>query len=508
MKSSKKKTLLLLACISCLFCSCILHAPYKRPCLEIPETWRFEAPSGSTVANIRWWEQFDDEVLNQLILDSLEYNKDLLAATTRVAEFRAELGIVESQLYPQIAANWVQSRQRIPSSFAFGDTGAVAATTAAATATTMTPTTAQPKLSPYTNAYQFLFTLSYETDFWGLVQSRVESSEHQFFAQMEARRTVILGVVSSVASAYVELLKERYELEISIQTLKSRQESYRIALLRFEGGLTSEIEVKQAASEVDSAKVAVIRIEALIPMQENLISILVGRNPSDIPTGKPLIEWKELPEIPTGLPSEILQQRPDLMQAEQLIAAANADIGAARAAFFPNIALTGFYGNESLSLSNLFSGPLLTWQYALTALQPLFTGGRLVNNLELTEAHKQTLIYTYQNAVLNAFKEVEDALINHKKAKMLVDAQRDRVKVLEDYRHLARLEYDNGEKDYLNVLDAERQLFQAQLEFADAQGDVFTTLVEIYRALGGGWVIDADNITRCGIATALQTIPE
>lgn len=471
--------------------SCVLYRPYKRPCVEMAEEWRVESDDASTVANVRWWKQLEDPVLDGLIEDALENNNDLFIATARIAEFRARLGIVSSQLFPQVAADALFSRQRTSQNLP-GE--APTSTSSSAGGGGLLPDF--DIFPPLSNNYQVFLNAAYQLDLFGRLQSATDATAADLLGQVQARRTVILTVVSSVASAYIQLRQYDQQLKVSKQTLASRRESYLLAKLRFEEGLTSELEVKQAASEMDEAVLQVIQFETQIPQQENLISILVGHPPTAIDRGLAVDEWPLPFEIPTGLPADLLDQRPDLLQAEQQIVAANARIGEARALYFPDISLTGYFGYQSDELHNLFTNPSRAWQWAANLLQPIFTGGRISSTVDLTKALKQEAYYNYQQTILTALREVNDALIGHKNAKKALLAQYQRVHDLHDYLHLARLQYDNGLVDYLNVLDAERKLFEAQLDLAQSQALVFLTLVNLYKALGGGWVVDAENLMK------------
>lgn len=488
----------LTGCLSLILSSCVLHAPYRQPCMEMPQEWRTPSDDTSTTINARWWEKMEDPVLDALIVEALENNKDLFAALARIAEFRARLGVVRSQFYPQVNGAAMASRQRTPPALLGFGGGAAGGASSSASQQPVLPDLASllPTPSPYTNTYTVILEAAYELDLWGRIYSASEAALADLLGEVEARRTLILSIVSSVAEGYIQLRQYDQQLLISKHTMESRKQSYELAVLRFEGGLTSELEVKQAASEVDEAATEVIRLEVLIPLQENLISILVGHSPRDIERGLAIDQWPEPLQVPAGLPSDLLEQRPDILQAEQVLIAANARIGEARAQYFPNISLTGNYGSESLELHNLFTSPARTWQYAANLLQPIFTGGRISSTVDLAKAQKAFAYYNYQQTVLNAFKEVDDALVSHQKSKELVIVQRNSVAVLKDYLRLAQLQYDNGQTDYLSVLDAERKLFTAQLALAQAQADVFITLVSLYKALGGGWVIDAENLSK------------
>lgn len=475
--------------------SCVLYAPYKRPCVDMPEKWRVISDEDTpTVVNVRWWQQLGDAVLDELIQEALESNKILQLATARIAEFRARLGIVSSQLFPQINAQGSLSRQRTSQTLT-GEASPSSSSSAGAGGGILPTST---EFSPFGNDYRAVLNAAYELDLWGRLQSATDASAAELLGQIDARRTVILSLVSTVATSYIQLRQYDRQLAISQQTLISREESYRLAKLRFEEGLTSELEVMQAASERDEAAIQVIHFQSIISQQENLISILVGHPPAAIARGRAVDEWILLPAIPVGLPADVLEQRPDILQAEQQLVAANARIGEARALYFPNITLTGYYGYESGQLHQLFTDPSKAWQWAANLLQPIFTGGRISSAVDLAKAIKREAYYNYQQTILNALEEVNNALVMHQQSKIALQAEYDRVKDLKQYLKLAWLQYDNGLVDYLNVLDAERKLFTAQLDLVQVQAAVFITLVNIYKALGGGWVVDAENMMKEG----------
>lgn len=451
--------------------SCSLAPRYVEPSVDAPEEWRLEANLDSTVANIRWWEQLNDPVLDRLIQEALEYNNDIKIAIYNVRQFYANLEIVSSQLYPQIFGNGLATKTEIPLALTPGVTG----------------------IRRITDDFRLNVNMLFELDLWGKLRSESDAALAELYAQQEAQKSVVLAIVTGVANAYILLREFDRDLQISRDTLKSRQESFNLAVLRYEEGLTSELEVRQAESEVLNAAARMVDFELLIAKQENLISILVGHAPDYVERGLAIDQWSLPPEIPVGLPSELLLSRPDILQAEQNIRAANAEIGVARANFFPNITLTGFYGYESLELHNLISSLARTWQYGVILLQSIFRGGKLDGELDFAIAAKCQAYYEYEAVVLNAFKEVDNALVSHQTAREQREIQQKRVSVLKEYLSLATLQYDNGQTDYLNVLDAERNLFAAQLDFASAESDVFTTLIDIYKSVGGGWVIDANS---------------
>ena len=334
--------------------------------------------------------------------------------------------------------------------------------------------------------------------------NETEAAASIFVREIERRRAVILTLVSNLASAYVLLLQYDNQWEISKMTYKTRMESLKLSKLRFEVGLVSEIEVMQAESLAEEAEAEMKLYEELIPQQEDLICTLLGEYPKEVPRGLTLTKLYSPPCVPAGIPSDVLNNRPDILQAELDLIAANAEIGVARAAFFPSITLTGMYGAESTSLKNLFKNSAKTWNFGINLFQPIFTGWRLTYQLKEAEAIATEALHAYFQTILVAFKEVEDSLIGHTKSQEIVDIQTRRVAALEQYVKLAFLRYDNGQNDYLTVLDAERTLFRAQLDLVQAQGDVFLNLISIYKSLGGGWVIDADH---CGTSPISQWPP-
>ncbi len=468
MKHSLKLFLFLL-----LLGSCNFRPNYTRPCMEIPDQWRFDCNlDPKECANIRWWEQFQDPVLNELIQIALQNNQDLKVAVARVLEYYAKYRIVASQLLPEIDLETSYLRQELPNAINFSPI---------------------PPGTRYNSLYNVFTSLSYEIDVWGKIRNATAAALAEYFSQIEAKRTVILTLVSSVAAAYIQLRQFDMQSVISKLTYESRAEYLKLARLRYEGGLTSEMEVMQALSEVQSAEVAVKQFEERIALQEDLISVLIGSPPGSIPRGSTLSELTSLPCIPAGIPSDVLENRPDIRQAELLLIAANAEIGVARAAFFPTISLTALYGYESTSLRDLFKEIAQMWNYGLTAFQPLFTGGRLTYQLREAEAVTLEAIHAYQQTILTAFQEVEDALIAHQINQDIVIVQKKQVEALTEYLKLAFLRFENGQNDYLTVLDAERTLFRAQLDLAQSESNVFLSLIGIYKALGGGWVTESEN---------------
>lgn len=459
--------------------SCLLTATLVTGCIkpdyhaqyvDVPESWRLPADEASTLCNFRWWEQFNDPVLNELVWKSLQNNLDLKIAISRVIEYYARLGITDADLYPSVYGN--ANYYRTEFSIAFPQV--------------------LPDSKRIFNVYEATLNLNWELDFWGRIRSASEASYAELLSQMQARRAVVLTVVSSVANAYITLRGLDGQLEVSKLTLKSRQNSLELAKDRFQLGETSELEVAQAEAELEIAAIRLLEFERAIPIQENLLSVLIGENPHDIIRGRAINDFSYPPTIPAGIPSDLLIRRPDIVQAEDQLISVNARVAEARALFFPQINLTGIYGSESVLLSTFLKSPAQTWTYGISAVQTIFDAGRIWYQVEAVKALRDEALYHYRQTILTAFKEVDNALVNYRMYQKLVAEHITQVKVLQLYVHLATLRYQEGEVDYLNVLDAERSLFSAQLNLVQAQADNFNAVVELYSALGGGWVDDAD----------------
>ena len=464
------KKILAYTCIVALMASCTLHPDYERPAVETPEDWRTPL-SAENAIDISWWKQFGDPILDNLIEQSLLQNQDLKIAIARVDQFQAQLGIARSKYYPQISGGALGERQKIPSSV----------------------TALPPGVQPIYNIFGLLGNASYLVDLWGEVRSAVEDAYHQWLASIEARRTVVISVVTSVASTYFQLRQFDQQLLISKQTLQSRNDELYLAQVRFNLGLTSQIEVEQAISEVEDARVEVENFEIEIAETENLLSVFIGKASLSIPRGLALDQTPMIQSVPEYLPSELLNQRPDLRAAENKLIAANARIGVAKAKFFPQLSLSGALGAESIFLNNLFTYPSSLWEYGATLMQEIFTGWRITNDVRYTEAVQREALHQYVGAVLTAFKEVNNALTSHKIYLTQVETQRVRVESLERYLHLSDLRYKEGQIDYLTFLDAERQLFRAQLDYETTKSNSFQSLVQIYQSLGGPWSLAADE---------------
>jgi multidrug efflux system outer membrane protein len=456
------------ALLALLLGGCMMGPDYFRPAVETPPAWRLTEQNAKDLANTAWWEQFGDPVLNDLMATALRENKDLMIAAARIEEFAGNYGIVRSGLFPQVGAGYEASRQRntLP-----GDVNS----------------------STY-NAYQVALSASWEIDIWGRIRRQTEAARAQLLASEEGRRGVILSLVGSVAGSYINLRSLDRQLEIARETAKSRGASYEIFKLRFSGGVISLLELSQNKSQYDEALASIPPLEKAIVQQENGLSVLLGRNPGPIVRGK-TIDQLALPAIPAGLPSDLLERRPDLRRAEQNLVAANALIGAAKAAYFPRISLTGLFGFASLDLGNLFDSASKVWQYAAPISMPIFTAGGLAGQLQAAEATQQQALFGYQKAIQEAFREVNDELVSQDRTGAQLKAQKEQVQSLTQYSEIARLRYDNGYTSYIEVLDAERSLFNAQLQYTQTQQAQFQAMTNLYKAMGGGWVTEAEKMS-------------
>ncbi len=442
---------------------------YVRPTVDSPEAWRVDYAAAAEVANTRWWEQFGDPALNQLIDTALRENKDVRIAAARVEEFAARLDIARSGFYPQIGYNGQASRNQA-SREVFG--GVPSGT------------------GRSYNDYSAILNAGWEIDVWGRIRRATEASRADLLAQDENRRTVILSLVSAVASTYVTLRQLDRQLEVSQDTLATRTEALRLFEIKFKGGVISELELAQVKVEYEQAAAAIPPIERQIALTENALSVLLGHNPESMPRGK-RIDALLLPPVPAGAPSSLLENRPDIRAAEQNLVAANARIGVARAQYFPSISLTGLFGYVSEELDNLLQNSANVWSLGGGALGPIFTGGAITGQVRASEAVQRQALVGYLQTVQAAFREVDDALISVQKSREQLEAEGRRVQALRDYAHLAKLRYDEGYASYIEVLDAQRSLFDAELQYVSVRGDVYTSLVNTYKAMGGGWVMQA-----------------
>jgi len=409
-------------------------------------------------------------VLNDLVATALRENKDLMIAAARVEQFAGNYGIVRSGLFPQVGAGYEVRRQRDISAVVVGAGG-----------------------DETYNSYNAVLNASWEIDIWGRIRRQTEAARAQLMASEEGRRAVILSLVGSVSGAYINLRDLDRQLDIARATAKSRGESYEIFKLRFAGGIISVLELSQNRSQYEEALASIPPLEKAIAQQENGLSVLLGRNPGPIPRGRD-IDHLALPAIPAGLPSDLLERRPDIRRTEQDLIAANAQIGAAKAAYFPTISLTGLFGYASTSLSNLFDSQSKVWSYGSPITMPIFTAGAIAGQVQAAEAAQQQALFAYQKAIQEAFREVNDSLVSRDRTREQLKAQRRQVEALQQYAATARLRYDNGYTSYIEVLDAERSLFNVQLQYTQTQQVEFQSMINLYLAMGGGWVNEAEKV--------------
>jgi multidrug efflux system outer membrane protein len=352
--------------------------------------------------------------------------------------------------------------------------------------------------------YRAALSAAWEIDLWGKVRRQTEAARADLFGSEEARRGVVLSVAANTASGYVTLRDLDQRLYIARETARSRFDSLELFRKRYEGGVISQLELSQVTSEYETAVAVIPVYEAQVAQQETALSLLLGRNPGPIARGKTIDQLTPI-AIPAGLPSELLERRPDVREAEQQLISANAQIGAAKALYYPSISLTGAFGAVSTALGDLFTGPARTWSFAASLTSPIFNAGQIAGQVQQAEAGQRAALANYGRTVQAAFGDVENALIASQKARESLEAQQRQVAALSDYRRLARLRYDNGYTSYIEVLDAERSLFEAQIAYAQQQNVALTALIGIYKAMGGGWVDIADRMTP---AAALPPLPE
>ena len=447
---------------------CTVGPDYVKPEVDIPDEWRYGIEDASGTVNSLWWEQFDDPVLDALINEALINNKDVRIAAARVEEFAARVDITRSGFYPQVGYDGAAGRNRSPLETAAGG-------------------------SRINDSYLAALNVGWELDVWGRIRRATEAARAQLLAEEEVRRTVILTLVSSVAGSYINLRNLDRQLEIAIRTLQSRGESVDLFQTKYEGGVVSALEVAQVRSEYEQAAVRIPSLERQIALQENALSILLGHNPGAIPRGKSIDELM-LPQVPEGLPSELLARRPDIQRAEQDLIAANAQIGVARSQYFPTISLSGLFGYASSELSDLLQGSSEIWGIGADALGPIFTGGRISSQVRATEAVQRQALVGYAQTVQAAFREVDDALISNVKRREELLAQGQQVAALQDYARYAQIRYDEGQVSYIEVLDSQRRLFDAELLYTQSENEVHAAMISIYKAMGGGWVEQAETV--------------
>jgi multidrug efflux system outer membrane protein len=452
---------------SLLLSGCTVGPNYKRPTVAVPPTYRGAVPDETAQAETavlgdqKWWDIFQDEQLRTLIRTALQQNYDLRIAASRVLEAQAQLGITRADQFPTVTAGAGIADVR----------------------------TAQAKFLPAfeTSTGQANLAAAWELDFWGKFRRATEAARANLLASEWARQEVVATLVANVASAYFQLRALDLQLEISRRTLDSRQESLRLTRILANGGATSLLDVRQAEQLVFTASAEIPALEQQIEQQENFLNILLGRNPGEITRGQTLTEQRQPPQVPPGLPSSLLERRPDIRQAEEQLVAANAEIGVARAAYFPQISLSGSGAFQSSALTNLLSGPAGAWIFGASLAQPIFTGGKLRSGVRLAEAQQQTAALFYQQSIQGAFRSVSDALVAYRKTREFRAQQELLFESAEDAARLSQMRYTGGATGYLEVLTNETNAFSAELGLVQARLNELVALVQLYEALGGGW---------------------
>ncbi len=455
-----------------LLTGCMTVGPdYQPPDVDTPATYRFGEEEVREVADTLWWKQFQDPVLDALVEAALQGNKDLRIATARVEEFFGRYFATRGDQFPLASASGSAFRESV------SEKG---------------PTPIPPGVDTTYNLYEAFIGGSWEIDFWGKFRRAAESARAELFSTEEARRTVVLTLVSAVALTYIELRALDKQLEITRQTADTRRETLDLFQLRFDKGIIGEVDLSQAASEYEDALARIPSFELAIGQLENALSVFLGQNPGPIPRGLTIDELA-LPAVPQGLPSDLLERRPDIRQAEQAIVAANAQIGVAKSLYFPTISLTGAFGQVSTDLSDLFDGPAKQWRYGVPVEIPLFTAGRIGGEVKAAEAFQKQALEGYLQSIQNAFREVEDSLLDRAKSRERLEALGRQVEALRNYARLSRLRYDEGYTGYLEVLDAERSLFNVELSYTSSRNALFRATVNTYKAMGGSWVEAAEQ---------------
>jgi len=461
------RTLASLFLLSLLLAGCAVGPNYKRPKVDVPTVYRGsaaeQAPNSgaASLGDQKWWEVYPDEELQMLIRIALQQNYDVRIAAARILQAQAQLGITRADQFPSVAAGAAASEQR----------------------------SAQSKIIPAftSSANQVNLSLAWELDFWGKFRRSTEAARANLLASEWARQEIISTLVSNIATAYFQLRELDLELEISKSTLGSRQNSLKLTQLLADHGSTSMLDVRQAEQLVFTAAEQIPDLERRIEQQENFISTLLGQNPGAVARGRKLTEQPHAPEVPAGLTSALLERRPDIRQAEQQLIAFNARIGVAKAAYFPQINLTADAGYQSSALTGLFSGPAGLWSFGGALTQPIFEGGRLRNNVRLTEAQMQEAVIFYQQTIQEAFREVADALIGYRKSQEFRAQQELLTRSAQDAARLSDIRYKGGAASYLEVLTNQTNYFSAELNLAQAERNELLALVGLYKALGGGW---------------------
>lgn len=453
-----------------LLAGCMTVGPdYRRPKVDTPEQWPGTASAESIPA--AWWKAYGDPVLERMVGDALAYNTDLSLAIARVDEARAALGISRADQVPGMSANAGASRNRASQESVQG---------------------VPPGTDPEYSIYRATLNTSYEIDFWGKYRRASEAARAELLAAQSNREAVRLTLITDVARGYFNLRALDAQVAVTRRTIATRLASTALQRMRFDAGVASEFDLRQVEAQAAQAQALLPAIERSLAQQETALSVLLGGSPRTVVTvsverGAAIDALTLPPAVPAGLPSDILERRPDVRQAEQQLISANARIGQAKAAYYPSISLTAFLGGESASLSDLFRAPARVWQLGGSAAQTIFDAGRTGQQVEQARAREQQLLARYASAIQSAFKDTLDALVAQRTAREALDAEQARVTALQSSYRLAQLRYDNGVSSLLDVLDVERGLLDAELNRIEAQRAQLAATADLFKALGGGW---------------------
>ena len=462
--------------IASMLCSaaagCAIGPDYHRPDIAMPAAFAYGPKQAAATADVEWWKRMEDPVLDALIAEALANNQTVKVAAANVEQAAGLLTSTRSALFPQVGYQGAGTRQKISdASLALLPKGVP---------------------NPATT-YQVLAGASWEIDLWGRVRRLTESAQANLLATEEARRGVILSLVATVANSYLLLRGLDEQLVMAERTRDTYANSLQLMRYKFQYGRVSEMEVEQAKVRYETAAAQIPQIRRDMATLENAISVLLGRSPGPVPRGKGIFEIA-IPDVPAGVPSELLERRPDLRQAEEQLVAANAQIGAAKALYFPTISLTGAAGTASNELANLFKGPAASWNYGGSIVGPIFTAGAISGQVAQAEAGQKAALAAYQLAVQSAFADVENALVARATLDEQVAAQERLVTALRNYSRIAQLQFDGGRAPYSTVLQAEQELFPAELTWAALRTQLCGSLVNVYKAMGGGWVDTAASM--------------
>ena len=448
---------LLAVSLAALVSGCMVGPDYKKPEINTPTQWRNNASNTQNTTNSQWWKQLGDPVLNRFIDQAIQGNYDLKIAIARVNQYMGLYGATRSNLFPQFSGSY--------------------------NAQTGSPSADQVSLSGGMN---------WQIDIWGELRRANEAALAELLAQEATQQGVMLTLVSEVAKTYVKLRELDKQLEITKETVASLKEGLDINTLRFQEGYTSDLEVQQNDSEYQRRSAQIPLYEQQVALTENDLAVLLGSNPRTIERGLSIDKLK-LPAVPAGLPSDLLVRRPDIARAEQQLIAANAQIGVARAQYFPNIRLTGNVGQISTQVAGLFTPGANFWTIGSAVVTPIFTAGKIAGEVRAAEAVQQAALANYKKTIITGFSEFENALISLIKTQQQEDKQTHRVAANRNYYHLSKVRYEEGYVPYLVTLDAIRQLFDAQVELTSARADTFKSAINLYLAMGGGWIVEQEK---------------